>query len=151
MAPLCSGSQLTKSTTIARHKRPINTPRTSQLPQPDFDLESMIRAPVGRAYRAPHCRESPAHSPSTPKIKSLAPTLLSAASSPSVGGAVRSISVEGSPTNIRRHMSNALATNNAARSQDRDRNDVLNAIGAKWNKFSKQELSALTTNDELVA
>ena len=48
-------------------------------------------------------------------------------------------------------MSNALATNNAARSQDSDRNDVLNAIGAKWNKFSKQELSALTTNDELVA
>jgi hypothetical protein len=48
-------------------------------------------------------------------------------------------------------MSNALATNNAARSQDSDRNDVLNAIGAKWSKFSKQELSALTTNDELVA
>lgn len=48
-------------------------------------------------------------------------------------------------------MANALATNNAARSQDSDRNDVLNAVGAKWSKFSKQELSALTTNDELVA
>ena len=48
-------------------------------------------------------------------------------------------------------MSNALATNNAARSQDSDRDDVLNAIGAKWSKFSKQDLSALTTNDELVA
>jgi hypothetical protein len=47
-------------------------------------------------------------------------------------------------------MPNALATNNAARAQDSDRNDVLNAIGAKWSKFSKQELSALTTNDELV-
>jgi hypothetical protein len=35
--------------------------------------------------------------------------------------------------------------------QDSDRNDVLNAIGAKWSKFSKQELSALRTNDELVA
>ena len=35
--------------------------------------------------------------------------------------------------------------------QDSDRNDVLNAIGAKWSKFSKQELSALKTNDELVA
>jgi hypothetical protein len=34
--------------------------------------------------------------------------------------------------------------------QDSDRNDVLNAIGAKWSKFSKQELSALTTNDEHV-
>ena len=48
-------------------------------------------------------------------------------------------------------MSNALATNNAARSQDSDRNDGLNAIGAKWRKFAKQELSALTTNAELVA
>ena len=38
-------------------------------------------------------------------------------------------------------MPNALATNNAARAQDSDRNDVLNAIGAKWSKFSKQELS----------
>lgn len=28
---------------------------------------------------------------------------------------------------------------------------MLNAIGAKWSKFSKQELSALETNDELVA
>ena len=34
-------------------------------------------------------------------------------------------------------MSKALATNNAAPSQDSDRNDVLNAIGAKWSKFSK--------------
>jgi len=47
-------------------------------------------------------------------------------------------------------MSNAPATNHAARSQDSDRNDVLNAIGAKWSKFSKQELSDLKTNDELV-
>jgi hypothetical protein len=47
-------------------------------------------------------------------------------------------------------MPNAPATNNAARAQDSDRNDVLNAIGAKWSKFSKQELSELKTNDELV-
>lgn len=47
-------------------------------------------------------------------------------------------------------MPNALATSNAARDQDSDRNDVLNAIGAKWSKFSKQELSDLKTNDELV-
>ncbi len=46
-------------------------------------------------------------------------------------------------------MSNAPATSNAARSQNSDRNDVLNAIGAKRSKFSRQELSALTTNDEL--
>jgi hypothetical protein len=47
-------------------------------------------------------------------------------------------------------MPNAPATNNAARAQDSDRNDVLNAIGAKWSKFSKHELSELKTNDELV-
>jgi hypothetical protein len=47
-------------------------------------------------------------------------------------------------------MSNAPATNNAARAQDSDRNDMLNAIGEKWSKFSKQELSDLKTNDELV-
>ncbi len=46
-------------------------------------------------------------------------------------------------------MSNAPA-NNAARAQDSDRNDVLNAIGSKWSRFSKQELSDLKTNDELV-
>lgn len=47
-------------------------------------------------------------------------------------------------------MSNAPAANKAAREQDSDRNDVLNAIGAKWSKFSKQELSELETNDELI-
>ena len=38
-------------------------------------------------------------------------------------------------------MVNALATNNAARAQDSDSNDVLNAIGAKWSKFSERELA----------
>lgn len=33
---------------------------------------------------------------------------------------------------------------------DTDRQDVLNEIGAKWSKFSKKELSNLTTNDQLV-
>ena len=47
-------------------------------------------------------------------------------------------------------MTNAPATNTAARADDSDRNDVLNAIGAKWSKFSKRELSDLKTNDELV-
>lgn len=47
-------------------------------------------------------------------------------------------------------MPNTPATNKAARSEDSDRNDVLNAIGAKWSKFSKQELTELRTNDELV-
>ena len=45
-------------------------------------------------------------------------------------------------------MSSAPTPSNDARDTDRD--DVLNEIGTKWNKFSKQELSALKTNDELV-
>ena len=48
-------------------------------------------------------------------------------------------------------MPNARATNDAAREQDSDRNDVLHAIGAKWSKFSRQELSDLKTNDDLVS
>ncbi|SEO97725.1 hypothetical protein SAMN02990966_03513 [Rhodospirillales bacterium URHD0017] len=47
-------------------------------------------------------------------------------------------------------MSNALATNNDARLQDDKRTEMLDAIGSKWSKFSKQELSDLKTNDELV-
>ena len=47
-------------------------------------------------------------------------------------------------------MSNAPATNNDARPQDNKRIEMLDAIGTKWDKFSKQELSDLKTNDELV-
>ena len=47
-------------------------------------------------------------------------------------------------------MSNAHMTNHDARPQDSQRNEALNAIGAKWSRFSKQELSALATNDDLV-
>ena len=47
-------------------------------------------------------------------------------------------------------MSNAPANHNSSQ-QDIERNDVLNAIGRKWGKFSKQELSVLKTNDELVS
>ena len=34
--------------------------------------------------------------------------------------------------------------------QEVERNEVLNAIVNKWNKFSKHELSLLKTNDELM-
>ena len=47
-------------------------------------------------------------------------------------------------------MSNAPATNNDARPQLDKRTEILDAIGAKWSKFSKQELSELKTNDQLV-
>lgn len=47
-------------------------------------------------------------------------------------------------------MSNAVSPNHDSRPQDSQRNEVLNEIGTKWEKFSKQELSALKTNDELV-
>jgi hypothetical protein len=47
-------------------------------------------------------------------------------------------------------VSNAPANHDSSQ-QDIERNDVLNAIGSKWGKFSKQELSVLKTNDELVS
>jgi hypothetical protein len=31
-----------------------------------------------------------------------------------------------------------------------ERDTVLNDVGAKWNRFSRQELSALASNDDLV-
>ncbi|TAJ88625.1 hypothetical protein [Reyranella sp.] len=34
---------------------------------------------------------------------------------------------------------------------DTDRQDILNEIGAKWSKFSRKELSNLTTIDQLVS
>jgi hypothetical protein len=47
-------------------------------------------------------------------------------------------------------MSNAPTMNNDARPQLNKRTEILDAIGAKWSKFSKQELSELKTNDQLV-
>jgi hypothetical protein len=48
------------------------------------------------------------------------------------------------------NMANAPTAGNRSSADDTDRQDVLNEIGTKWNKFSKQELSALKSNDELV-
>jgi hypothetical protein len=60
-------------------------------------------------------------------------------------------SLEGSqPTTRRDTMSNKQTTSPNARPQDSNRDDVLNAIHSKWSKFSKQELDALKTDDELV-
>ena len=47
-------------------------------------------------------------------------------------------------------MSNAATTDHDLRPQDSERNEVLNAIASKWDKFSRQEISDLKTNDELV-
>lgn len=47
-------------------------------------------------------------------------------------------------------MSNNETTSRDARPQDSKRDEMLNAIGAKWDKFSKQELAELKTSDELV-
>ena len=47
-------------------------------------------------------------------------------------------------------MTNAPTASDRSSANDTDRQDVLNEIASKWNKFSKQELSALKTNDELV-
>lgn len=47
-------------------------------------------------------------------------------------------------------MSTDQTTNHDVRPHDSERNEVLNAIGSKWDKFSKQELADLKTNDDLV-
>jgi hypothetical protein len=47
-------------------------------------------------------------------------------------------------------MTNAPAPSANANSNDGNRNGMLNDIGTKWSKFSKQELSDLKTNDDLV-
>jgi len=46
-------------------------------------------------------------------------------------------------------MSNIPAPMNGT-STANDRRDVLREIGAKWSKFTPQELAALETNDDLV-
>lgn len=48
-------------------------------------------------------------------------------------------------------MSQAPAMNNDARSNDDERKDVLNAVGARWKRLSPQEISALRTSRELIA
>ena len=47
-------------------------------------------------------------------------------------------------------MTNAPTASDRSSANDTAKQNVLNEIGAKWNKFSKYELSALKTNDELV-
>ena len=47
-------------------------------------------------------------------------------------------------------MTNAPTAGNHSPADDTDKQDVLNQIGTKWSRFSKQELSALTSNDDLV-
>lgn len=47
-------------------------------------------------------------------------------------------------------MTNAPTAGNRPLADDTDRQDALNQIGAKWRRFSKQELSALTSNDDLI-
>jgi hypothetical protein len=48
-------------------------------------------------------------------------------------------------------MSNPSTTNHGARPADSERLQILYAVGAKWQKFTKQELDALKTRDQLVA
>lgn len=47
-------------------------------------------------------------------------------------------------------MSNA-PSNHDTSPQDIERNEVLIAIGNKWSEFSKEELSALKSTDDLVS
>jgi hypothetical protein len=41
--------------------------------------------------------------------------------------------------------------NDDARADDTERDDVLNAVSAKWKRLSRQEISALKTSRELIA
>jgi hypothetical protein len=47
-------------------------------------------------------------------------------------------------------MSADPSTNHDAHPRNSERGEVLNAVGAQWSRFSRQELDALRTNDELV-
>jgi hypothetical protein len=40
--------------------------------------------------------------------------------------------------------------NDDARADDTERDDVLNAVSAKWKRLSRQEISALKTSRELI-
>ena len=46
-------------------------------------------------------------------------------------------------------MSQAPPMNDDARADDTERDDVLNAVSAKWKRLSRQEISALKTSREL--
>jgi hypothetical protein len=47
-------------------------------------------------------------------------------------------------------MSQAPPMNDDARTDDTERDDVLNAVSAKWKRLSRQEISALKTSRELI-
>ena len=47
-------------------------------------------------------------------------------------------------------MSQASPSNDDARADDAQRDDVLNAISARWKRLTRQEISALKTSRELV-
>ena len=48
-------------------------------------------------------------------------------------------------------MSTAPAMNDDTRSDNNERNGVLNAVSVRWKRLSRQEVSALKTNRELIA
>ncbi len=48
-------------------------------------------------------------------------------------------------------MSKAPAMNHDARADDKERDEVLNAVGARWKRLSRQEILALKTSRELIA
>ena len=48
-------------------------------------------------------------------------------------------------------MSQAQPMNDDTRTDDSERDDVLNAVSAKWKRLTRQEISALKTSRELIA
>jgi hypothetical protein len=54
------------------------------------------------------------------------------------------------PDNQENAMSQAPPMIDDARPDDTGRDDVLNAVGAKWKRLTRQEISALKTSRELI-
>jgi hypothetical protein len=54
------------------------------------------------------------------------------------------------PDNQEDATSQAPPMNDDARADDTERDDVLNAVSAKWKRLSRQEISALKTSRELI-
>jgi hypothetical protein len=54
------------------------------------------------------------------------------------------------PDNQEDAMSQAPPMNDDTRTDDSERDDVLNAVSARWKRLSRQEISALKTSRELI-
>jgi hypothetical protein len=99
--------------------------------------------------RAPHRSRRPAHPPARPEDKVPPTLLIRAGPPPSSGGATRIRSRQPIPTTGGLHVQRPRHEPRRAPAGQR-RAETLTAIGTKWNKLSKQEVSEPKTKGELV-